>query len=163
MSCALCPNPTNAYFSAIGDGSRFFVICYLKNSGQMFSFQTPGRRPPYITGLRVNFVTLRSVGAPNERAPLIVHAAIAVFAVRCLTTQIADQGLGGFDEHCAGFTRAIKFRVCCPGEFKICRGFRRNSSLQAAWDGSIARLLVFIFYEAQGISYRLLKKKRIKY
>ena len=96
MSCALCPNPKNAYFSAIGDGSRFFVICYLHTSGQMFFSQTPGRRPPYITGLRVNSVTLRSVGATNERAPWIVHAAIAVFAVRCLTrTQIADQGLGG--------------------------------------------------------------------
>ena len=88
----------------------------------MFFSQTPGRRPPYITGLRVNSVTLGWVGAPNEHAPLRVHDAIAVFAARCLTrTRIVDQGLGGFHEHCAGFARAIKFRVSCPGEFKICR------------------------------------------
>ena len=61
------------------------------------------------------------VGAPNERAPLRVHGAIAVSAARCLRTRIADQGLGGFHEHCAGFARATKFRVSCPGEFKICR------------------------------------------
>ena len=88
----------------------------------MFFSQTLGRRLAHITGLRVNSVTLGWVGAPNERAPLRVHDAIAVFAARCLTrTRIADQGLGGGHEHC-GFARAIKFRGSCPGEFKICRG-----------------------------------------
>ena len=87
----------------------------------MFFSQTPGRRPPYITGLRVNSVTLGWVGAPNERAPLRVHDAIAVFSARCLTrTRIADQGLEGCHEHCVGFARAIKFRVSCPGESKNC-------------------------------------------
>ena len=77
---------------AIGDGSRFLVICFLYTGGQ-----TPGRRPPYTTGLRVNSVALGWVGAPNERAPLRVHDADAVFSTRCLTrTRIADQGLGGF-------------------------------------------------------------------
>ena len=114
------PKPEKCLFFAIGDGSRFFVICFLRTSGQLFFSQTPGRRPPYITGVRVNSVTLGWVGAPNERAPLRVHDAIAVFAARCLTrTRIADQGLGGFHEHCAGFARAIKFRVSCPGGFKI--------------------------------------------
>ena len=61
----------------------------------MFFSQTPGRRPPYITGLRVNSVTLGRVGAPNEHAQLRVHDAIAVFAARYLTrTRIADQGGG---------------------------------------------------------------------
>ena len=84
----------------------------------MFFSQTPGRRPPYITGLRVNSVTLRWVRVPNERAPLRVHDAITVFAARCLTrTRIADQAFGGFHEHCAGFARATKFRVSCPGQF----------------------------------------------
>ena len=41
MSYALCPNPKNDYF-AIGDGSRFFVICFLHTSGQMFFSPTPG-------------------------------------------------------------------------------------------------------------------------
>ena len=121
MPYALCPNPKSAYFLPSKMDRDFFVICFLYTSGQMFFSQTPGRRPPYITGLRVNSVTLGWVGAPNERAPLRVHDAIAVFAARCLTrTRIADQGLGGFHEHCAGFARAIKFRVSCPGEFKIC-------------------------------------------
>ena len=69
----------------------------------MFFSQTPGRRPPHITGLRVNSVTLGWVGALNERALFRYHDPIAVFADRCLTrTRIADQGLGGFHEHCAG-------------------------------------------------------------
>ena len=113
--------PEKCLVFAIGGGSRFFVICFLYTSGQTFFSQTPRRRPPYITGLRVNSVTLGSVGAPNERAPLRGHDAIAVSAARCLRTRIADQGLGGFHEHCAGFARATKFRVSCPGEFKICR------------------------------------------
>ena len=46
--------------------------------------QTPGRRPPCITGLRVNSVTLGCVGAPNERALFRVHDAIGVFAARSL-------------------------------------------------------------------------------
>ena len=98
MPYALCPNPANAYFlpSKIDTGRDFFVTCFLYPSGQMLFSQTPGRRPPYITGLRVNSVTLGWVGPPNERAPLRVHDAIAVFAARCLTrTRIADQGLGG--------------------------------------------------------------------
>ena len=96
MSYALCPNPKNAYFLPSEMDRFFFVICFLHTSGQMFFSQTPGRRPPYITGLRVNSVTLGWVGAPNERAPLRVHDAIAVFSIRCLTrTRIADQGFGG--------------------------------------------------------------------
>ena len=99
------------------------IFCQLFSVHQrsnVFS-QTPGRRPLYITGFLVNSVTLGWVRAPNERAPLRVHDAIAVFAARCLTrTRIADLGSGGVHEHCAGFARAIQFRVSCPGDFKIC-------------------------------------------
>ena len=73
--------------------------------------QTPGRRPPHITGLRVNSVTLGWVGAPNERAPFRFHDAIADFADRCLTrTWIADRrpGSGGDFMNIARVARAIK-------------------------------------------------------
>ena len=61
----------------------------------MFFSQMPGRRPPCITGLRVNSLVLGWVGAPNERVPLRVHDAIAVFAARCpARARIADQCLG---------------------------------------------------------------------
>ena len=120
MSYALCPNPPKCLFFAIGDGSRFFVICFLRTSGQLFFSQTPGRRPPYITGLRVNSVTLGWFGAPNERAPLRAHDSTAVFAVRCLTsTPIADQGLGGFMNIALASPAQLIFSVSYPGEFKF--------------------------------------------
>ena len=114
MSYALCPNLKKCHLFSIHQRPNVFS-------------QTPGRCPPHITGFRVNSVTLGWVGAPNERAPLRVHDAITVFAAPCLTrTRIADQGLGGFNEHCAGFARAIKLRVSCPGEFKICPTEQRS-------------------------------------
>ena len=114
------PKPEKCLFFAIGDGSRFFVICFLYTSGQMFFSQTPGRRPPYITGLRVNSVTLGWFGAPNERAPLRAHDSTAVFAVRCLTsTPIADQGLGGFMNIALASPAQLIFSVSYPGEFKF--------------------------------------------
>ena len=121
MPYGLYPNPKKAYFLPSEMDRDFFVIRFLYTSGQTFFSQMPRRRPPYITGLRVNSVTLGCVGAPNERTPLRAHDAIAVFAVRCLTrARIANQGLGGGHEHCSGFARAIKIRESCPGEFKIC-------------------------------------------
>ena len=98
MSYALCPDLKKCLLFAIGEGSRFVVICFLYASGQMFFLQTPRRRPPHITGLRANSVTLGWVGAPNDRAPFRFHDAIADFSDRCLTsTQIADRrpGVGG--------------------------------------------------------------------
>ena len=81
----------------------FFVIRFLYASGQMFFLRRLAGARHIITGLRVSSVTLGWVGAPNERAPFRFRDAIAVFADRCLTrTRIADQGLGGFHEHCAG-------------------------------------------------------------
>ena len=37
-----------------GDGSRIFVACFLHSSAQTCLYQTPGRRPPRITGRFVN-------------------------------------------------------------------------------------------------------------
>ena len=57
MSYALCPNLEKVIFFAIANGSRFFVVCFVYNTGQTFFCQTPGRHPPHITGLRVISVT----------------------------------------------------------------------------------------------------------
>ena len=108
MSYAFCPNLKKCLIFAIGEESRIFFICFLYKSGQ-----TPGRCPPQITGLRVNSVTLRWVGAPNERAPFRVHDAIASFADRCLTrTRIARRPGFGW-----GFMNTEQLRLSCPGKF----------------------------------------------
>ena len=67
-SNALLSNPKKGLFFAIGEGSRIFVGCFLHSSAQMSLYQTPGRRPPHITGRFVNTVTRGWVGAPNGRA-----------------------------------------------------------------------------------------------
>ena len=84
-SNALLPNLKKGLFFAIGEGSRIFVACFLHSSAQMCLYQTPGRRPPRITGRFVNTVTRGWVGAPNERAPFRFHGAVAVFVHRCLS------------------------------------------------------------------------------
>ena len=67
------------------EGSRFFVACFLHSSTQMCLYQTPGRRPPPITGRFVNTVTRGWVGAPNGRAPFRFHGAVVGFVARCLS------------------------------------------------------------------------------
>ena len=62
---------------------RNFVVCFLHTSGQMFLYQTPGRRPPHITGRVVNTATRGWVGVPNARAPFIFHDAVVSFVNRC--------------------------------------------------------------------------------
>ena len=57
-SYALVPNLRKGLFFAVGEGSIMFAVCFLHNSGRMFLYQTPGRRPPHITGRRVNALTL---------------------------------------------------------------------------------------------------------
>ena len=84
-SYALLPNLKNGLFFAIGEGSRFFIVCFLHTSCQTFLYQTPGRRPPHITGRFVNTVTRGSVGAPNESAPFRFHGAVVGFVDRCLS------------------------------------------------------------------------------
>ena len=82
MAYALCLHLKKGLFFAIGEGSRFFVVCFLYTSGQVSFSETPGRRPPHIAGLRVNSVTLGWVGAPNERALFRFNDEIVVFADR---------------------------------------------------------------------------------
>ena len=51
----------------------------------MFLYQTPGQRPPCITGHFVNAVTRGWVGAPSERAPFRIHDVVVGFVDRCLS------------------------------------------------------------------------------
>ena len=81
-SYALLPNLKKGLFCAIGEGSRFFVVCFLHTSGEMFLNQTPGRRPPRITGRVVN--TDQRVGrSPQLRAPFRIHDTVVGFVDRC--------------------------------------------------------------------------------
>ena len=50
----------------------------------MCLYQTPGRRPPPITGRFVNTVTRGWVGIPNECAPFRFHGAVVGFVDRYL-------------------------------------------------------------------------------
>ena len=72
-------------FFAIGEGSRIFGACFLHGSAQKCLYQTPGRRPPPITGRFVNTVTRGWVGTPNKRAPFRFHGEIVGFVDRCLS------------------------------------------------------------------------------
>ena len=85
-SYALLPNLKKAYFlpSERDPGFFLFVACFLHSSAQMCLYQTPGRRPPPITGRFVNTVTRGWVGAPDERAPFRFHDAALGFVDRCL-------------------------------------------------------------------------------
>ena len=84
-SSALIPNLKKSLFFAIGEGSRIFVAAFLHNTTQILLYQTPGRRPPPITGCFVNTVTRGWVGAPNERAPFRFHSAVVGFVDRRLS------------------------------------------------------------------------------
>ena len=66
-------------------GIENFVACFLHSSVHMCLYQTPGWRPPPITGCFVNTVTRGWVGAPNGRAPFRFHGAVVVFVARCLS------------------------------------------------------------------------------
>ena len=78
----------------------------------MCLYQTPGRRPPCITG---RFVTLTrgSVGAPNERAPFSFHGAVVGFVDRCLsrTRNLAASN------YLAEFFSGRSWSNICPGFF----------------------------------------------
>ena len=58
-----------------------FVICFPHTNDHFCYYQTPGRRPPCITGRRVNTVTREWVGALDERAPIRFHDAIVVLSI----------------------------------------------------------------------------------
>ena len=84
------PKPEKGLFFAIGEGSRNFVACFLHSSTKLFLYQTPGRRPPPITGRFVNTVTRGWVGATNERAPFKFHGADVVFFCRSMSVQDSE-------------------------------------------------------------------------
>ena len=77
----------------------------------MCLYQTPGRRPPPITGRFVNTVIRGWVGAPNERAPFRFHGAVVGFVGRCLSR---TRNLAASSEHFAeflffsGFLKSLK-------------------------------------------------------
>ena len=62
-------------------GIELFVACFLHSSAQMCLYQTPGRRPPRITGRFVNVMSKGWVGVPNERAPFRFHGAVVGLSI----------------------------------------------------------------------------------
>ena len=84
-SYALLPNLEKSLLFALGEGYITLVVCFVHTSGQMSMYQTPGRRPPLVTGRVVNTATRGWVGAPNECAPFRFHDAVFRFDDRCLS------------------------------------------------------------------------------
>ena len=80
----------------------------------MCLYQTPGRRPPRITGLFVNTVTKGWVGAPNERAPFRFHGAVVGFVDRCLSR---TRNLAASSERLAEFFSGRSWPEIGPGLF----------------------------------------------
>ena len=78
----------------------------------MCFYQTPGRRPPRITGRFVKAVTRGWVGAPNERAPFIFHGAVVGFVDRCL---LSTRNLAASDQHLAELFSGRSWPKICPG------------------------------------------------
>ena len=68
-SYALLPKPEKRPVFCHRRGIEIFVACFLNGSAQMCLYQTPGRRPPPITGRFVNTVTRGWVGTPITSAP----------------------------------------------------------------------------------------------
>ena len=75
-------------------------------------YQTPGRRPPPITGRFVNAVTGEWVGAPNGRAPFRFHGAVVGFADRCLSR---TRNLAASNKHLAEFFSGRSWPKIGPG------------------------------------------------
>ena len=111
-SNALLRNLKKGLFFDIGEGSRIFVAYILHSSAQMCVYQTPGRRPPPMTGRFVNTVTRGWVGAPNGRAPFRFHGAVVCFVARCLsrTRNLADS-----NKHLAEFFSGRSWPKIGPG------------------------------------------------
>ena len=81
-------------------------------STQMCLYQTPGRRPPPITGRFVNTVTRGWVGAPNGRAPFRFHGAVVGFVDRCLSR---TRNLAASNKHLAEFFSGRSWAKIGPG------------------------------------------------
>ena len=68
----------NRVFFHRRDGENLSSAFYT-SAPEMCLYQTPGRRPPLITGRVVSTATRGWVGPPNERAPFRYHDALVVF------------------------------------------------------------------------------------
>ena len=79
------PKPPKRSIFCHRRGIENFCRLFSTHPWKMFLYQTPGRRPPFITGRVVNTVTRGWVGAPNERAPFRIHDAVVGFVDRCLS------------------------------------------------------------------------------
>ena len=99
-------------FFAIGEGSRIFGACFLHGSAQKCLYQTPGRRPPPITGRFVNTVIRGWVGAPNRRAPFRFHGAVVGFVDRCLSR---TRNLAASNKHLAELFSGRSWPKIDPG------------------------------------------------
>ena len=117
-SYALLPSLEEGLSFAIGEGSRIFVACFVHSSAQMCSYQTPGRRPPPITGCLVNTVTRGWVGTPNEHAPFRFHGAVVSFVDPCLSR---TRNLAASNKHFAEFFSGRSWPNISPGIF--CSGY----------------------------------------
>ena len=78
----------------------------------MCLYQTPGRRPPPITGRFVNTVTRGWVGAPNGRAPFRFHGAVVGVVARCLSR---THNLAASNKHLAEFFSGRSWAKIGPG------------------------------------------------
>ena len=78
----------------------------------MCLYQTPGRRPPPITGRFLNTVTRGWVGAPNGLAPFRFHGAVVGFGDRCLSR---TRNLAASNEHLAEFFSGRSWPKIGPG------------------------------------------------
>ena len=111
-SYALPPNLKKRSTFAIGEGLRIFVACFLHSSAQICLYQTPGWRPPPITGRFVNTATRGWVGAPNGRAPFRFHGAVVGFVARCLSR---TWNLAASNKHLAEFFSGRSWPKIGPG------------------------------------------------
>ena len=110
-SYALLPKkPKKKGIFAIGE--RFFAPCFLHSSAQMCRYQTPGRRPPPITGHSANTVTRGWVGAPKMCTPFRFHGAVVGFVDRCLSR---TRNLAASSKHLAEFFSGRSWPKIGPG------------------------------------------------
>ena len=112
-------------FCHLGEESLIFVACFLHSSAQMCClYQTPGRRPPPITGRFVNTMAREWVGAPNERASFRFHGAVVGFVDRWLSK---TRNLAASSKHLAEFFSGQSWPKIGPGFFFF--GFLKSLKL----------------------------------
>ena len=101
--------------------------CFVHSRAQMCLYQTPGRRPPPITGRFVNTVTRGWVGDPNGRAPFRFHGAVVGCVARYLSR---TRNLAASNKHLAEFFSGRSWPKIGPGiNFFIFSGFLKSLKL----------------------------------